>query len=208
MSSTLKKGYNEYIIKYNYTMYIYKTTNHINNKIYIGLKMQSVESSVNYYGSGTYIKHAIKKYGKENFSKEIIERDIIDRAMLYERERYWVAEYNSKDKSIGYNLTDGGRGPLNYKHTKAARIAITEAGKGRIVSEESRRKASESMKALYQTNSPKAILAKANIAKAMSTRIISDETRSRMKAGVKKRPPVSDETKARMAASARRRLKL
>ena len=188
-------------------MYIYKTTNHINNKIYIGLKTIAVEDSVNYYGSGTYIKSAIEKYGKENFSKEILERDITDKAMLYNREIFWIAEYSSTDKSIGYNLTDGGSGPLNYKHTEESKLAISEAGKGRVVSEQSRSKASKSMKALYKSNTPKAILAKARIAKAMSTRIVSDETRAKMKAGVKKRPPVSDKTRSKMAASARRRSK-
>ena len=47
-------------------MIIYKTTNLINGKIYIGMSKNKKE---NYLGSGIYLKYAIDKYGKENFKK-------------------------------------------------------------------------------------------------------------------------------------------
>jgi hypothetical protein len=49
---------------------IYKITNLINQKIYIG---KDSTNRKNYYGSGKAIKNAILKYGEDNFSKEIID---------------------------------------------------------------------------------------------------------------------------------------
>ena len=49
---------------------IYLTQNQMNNKIYIG---QTVRENVNYLGSGVFLKQAIKKYGRENFTREILE---------------------------------------------------------------------------------------------------------------------------------------
>ena len=50
---------------------IYKVTNLINNKIYIG-KHQTKNPHDSYYGSGYMIRTWIEKYGKENFKKEIL----------------------------------------------------------------------------------------------------------------------------------------
>jgi hypothetical protein len=50
-------------------MVIYCITNLINGKKYIG---SDSNNNPNYLGSGTHIKKAIKKYGRENFTKTII----------------------------------------------------------------------------------------------------------------------------------------
>ncbi|MBQ9160904.1 MAG: GIY-YIG nuclease family protein [Methanobrevibacter sp.] len=52
--------------------YVYRTTNLINNKTYIGKHRRS-EFDKNYYGSGKHLKSAIKKYGIQNFKIEIIQ---------------------------------------------------------------------------------------------------------------------------------------
>lgn len=52
--------------------YIYKTTNLINGKFYIG-KHKSEKYDPSYYGSGKIIRLAIKKYGLENFKNEVLE---------------------------------------------------------------------------------------------------------------------------------------
>ena len=97
-------------------MYIYKITNNLNNKIYIGLKTKTVEESESYYGSGIAIKQAIKKYGKDNFTKTILERDITDHDYLQERERHYIDIYDSLNN--GYNLTKGGDGTIGHTHTE------------------------------------------------------------------------------------------
>ena len=53
-------------------MYIYKTTNLLNDKIYIGKKVYRKKDDNWYLGSGIYLNRAIKKYGRENFKKEIL----------------------------------------------------------------------------------------------------------------------------------------
>lgn len=85
--------------------WIYKITNNINGKIYIG---QSVSPArrFNSHISGAFnsaIHNAIKKYGEENFSFDIIEGPIQN---YNEREIYWIKFYDSYN--TGYNRTIGG----------------------------------------------------------------------------------------------------
>ncbi len=85
-------------------MVIYKTTNLINNKIYIG---QDSKNNPEYIGSGLQLLRAIKKYGKDNFKKEIVE-ECSSREQLDEREIFWINFYNSTNRHVGYNITEGG----------------------------------------------------------------------------------------------------
>jgi group I intron endonuclease len=85
-------------------MIIYRTTNLINQKFYIG---KDTHNNPNYYGSGKKLKLAIKKYGKENFKKEILE--ICEtKEQLNEREKHWIEKLNAINE--GYNISLGGDG--------------------------------------------------------------------------------------------------
>lgn len=53
--------------------YIYKTTNKVDGKIYIGQKKSDRFLENTYHGSGLYLLRAMKKYGKENFETCLIE---------------------------------------------------------------------------------------------------------------------------------------
>lgn len=89
-------------------MYIYITTNKINNKKYIGLSARNSNDSKNYLGSGVLLQKAIKKYGRHNFEKNIIEDHIDTFNLLCEKERYYIIKYNAVLSPDYYNIEDGG----------------------------------------------------------------------------------------------------
>lgn len=94
-------------------MYIYKTTNKINGKIYIGQSTKN-KIDINYFGSGKLIKQAIKKYGIENFEREILEC-FIDKKELDESEVFYIKEFDSNNLEIGYNLKNFKQGEGTYQ---------------------------------------------------------------------------------------------
>ena len=94
--------------------YIYKITNSINKKIYIGKTVRTVpvrfkehldRADENYQ---SYLYNAIRKYGQENFIVETIEE--VNDEDINEKEKYWIHFYQSNLKENGYNLTIGGDG--------------------------------------------------------------------------------------------------
>lgn len=103
---------------------IYKITNKINNKIYIGQSIdierrwrahKTEPFNINSDNYNTVFYKAIRKYGIDNFTFEVIEECSKDK--LNEREEYWINYYNSyvnAEESNGYNMTLGGD---NYPRT-------------------------------------------------------------------------------------------
>lgn len=93
---------------------IYKITNQINNKIYVGQSVHIVQrwSQHKYQakdptelGHNSILHEAFRKYGVDNFTFEIIEECKIEE--LDEKEKYWIQHYNSLSPN-GYNITLGG----------------------------------------------------------------------------------------------------
>jgi hypothetical protein len=90
---------------------IYKITNTINRKIYIG-KHQTKDLNDGYMGSGKHLKHSIDKYGIDNFKKEVL--------FIFENEN----DMNAKEAEIvngefvlredTYNICVGGQGGFSY----------------------------------------------------------------------------------------------
>ena len=119
-------------------MIIYKTTNLINNKIYIG---QDIKDNPKYLGSGLLLKKSINKYGKLNFVKETIEV-CENKQILNEREIFWIEELNSRNTKIGYNIAEGGFGGNTY--TEETKKRVSDMLKGRHVSDETKEKMSKS----------------------------------------------------------------
>ena len=90
-------------------MCIYKTTNLLNSKIYIGKRVYRKKDDDWYLGSGIWLNRAIKKYGRYNFKKEIIEWCTTNDE-LCKKEIYWIKHFDSINPKIGYNLSAGGEG--------------------------------------------------------------------------------------------------
>ena len=93
--------------------FIYKITNKLNNKVYIGQTVQKpierfyqhCAKKCDKYILNMVIHKAIFKYGKDNFTFEVIEE--VPKQQLNEREEYWIKYYNSY--TDGYNSTKGGQ---------------------------------------------------------------------------------------------------
>ena len=87
---------------------IYKITNNINKKIYIGAH-KSKSLSDRYFGSGKAIKQAMKKYGKDNFAKEIL-FSFAEETLMWEKESELV-DLKFISRIDTYNECLGGRIP-------------------------------------------------------------------------------------------------
>lgn len=125
-------------------MIVYKITNLINGKIYVG---QDIKNDPNYFGSGTMILNAIKKYGKNNFKKEILENCSNEKDMD-EKEIFWIKELNSTDRKIGYNICEGGK---TYRTMKGENNPMF----GKHLSEETKQKIREKRKLQKMTEEQK-----------------------------------------------------
>jgi hypothetical protein len=101
--------------KYNKSFVVYKITNTVNGKIYVGITKQIIKRIGNhiYYfknpdsNKNSYLYKALRKYGLENFAIEILE---ICNSLeeLNNKEVYWISNFQSTNSIFGYNLDSGG----------------------------------------------------------------------------------------------------
>jgi hypothetical protein len=85
----------------------------------------------NYLGSGFYLKRAIKKYGRINFSREII-KICESRTDMYQKEHELVTEDIVTNKNY-YNMTLGGRGGQGKKLSKSHRDKLSFSRRNRDI---------------------------------------------------------------------------
>jgi group I intron endonuclease len=113
---------------------IYKTTNLINGKIYIGktVKIDKYRSG-KYYGSGIYLNRAIKQTGIMNFKTEIV-CYTQNKQELNELEIKYITKYQSYNP-LGYNISKGGDGgdttafmSNENKEIKSVKLSVSKKG--------------------------------------------------------------------------------
>lgn len=94
-------------------MLVYKITNLINGKVYVGQTKGTVEKRWRYHNYDSsrcrYLHNAIQKYGKDNFRIEQIDT-ASSQPELNEKEKYWI-EFFDCISPKGYNLKSGGHKP-------------------------------------------------------------------------------------------------
>lgn len=91
---------------------IYIIKNTVNDKVYVDqtkvslkLRFQNHLSAAR-NGKDYIIGKAIRKYGEDKFYIELLEECTVEE--LNEREKYWIAFFNSTDNRFGYNISIGG----------------------------------------------------------------------------------------------------
>lgn len=140
-------------------MIIYKTTNLVNNKIYIG---QTNGNRKNYKGGGKLLKLAFNKYGRDSFKFEVIVEGDFNQVLIDDLERHYIRLYNSTNRSIGYNLESGGFGHIGKKHSIETRLKMSAASIGKKkkpFTEQHKLKISESKKGKHiAKRTPEAII--------------------------------------------------
>lgn len=118
--------------------YIYKITNIVNNKLYIGQTRKTIEERFQAHinkakqHTNRYLYDAMNKYGYDNFIPSEIEE--CDDSLLDEREMYWIAYYNTTNKQCGYNMTTGGGGGdtwTNNPNKEETSKKLSAANKGK-----------------------------------------------------------------------------
>ncbi|PZR79397.1 MAG: hypothetical protein DI537_41085 [Stutzerimonas stutzeri] len=110
---------------------IYRVTNTLNGKYYIG-KHQTLNPNDRYFGSGKALREAIKLHGKSMFVKEIL-FDFDSEAEMNAMEIELVNEALVADRNT-YNLTVGGEGGGHFKgrtHSAETRERLAEHQRGK-----------------------------------------------------------------------------
>ena len=144
-----------------YMGYIYKITNNINNKLYIGQTIKTrptdrfsqhkyIANHLQTEKGNSYLHRAMANYGVNNFTFEVIEQ--IDNTLLNERQQYWIKFYNSLAPN-GYNLTQGGSGTKGYSRSQTLNEKLKRQDSNKkfyINNPQAKQKASQRTKKLWQ----------------------------------------------------------
>lgn len=156
--------------------YIYKITNKLNGKSYVGQHKvpKNKENFRRYMGKGIAIRLAIKKYGKDNFEKTILEYIDDDEKHEYvsQREIFWIKQENTLYPN-GYNISPGGEGGCTKEAAQKALATRKKNGKLKL-SEETKKKISLAHKGKKFSEIHKKNLSKNHHLKTLHTILLSN----------------------------------
>lgn len=121
------------------TVYIF--VNKTNSKVYIGKTVDSYlgrwKEHKNLIGkSSKYFYKSLEKYGWFGFDRFVIYQTPIikDREecdiLILDKEMYYIKTFKSNDRNFGYNLTEGGDGPVGMKHSETTKKLLSEKHSG------------------------------------------------------------------------------
>lgn len=167
---------------------IYRITNLINGKTYIGQhKYKNLNDS--YMGSGKHLKAAQKKYGIENFKKDILVFNIVEKSFIDLLEKEYIKFYRSIGKAE-YNILDGGGGCTGFHHSEETKHKLSEVNKGKRFSDETRKKLSEAQKGNQNCKGKKLSEEhKRKLSEAHKGKLLSDKTRKKLSEAHKRQTP-------------------
>lgn len=181
---------------------IYKTTNLVNDKIYIG-KHQTNNLNDSYIGSGKLLSQAIKKYGRDKFVKEILFIFSSEDAMNA-KEIELITEDFCKCNT-NYNLGVGGEGGSHFKgrtHSQHTKDILAEKAKLITISDDGRKRISKANQTrVWDEESIKKISEKASL------RYQDPIYLEKFKASMKNRPKriQSEETKRKISETLKKK---
>ena len=199
----------KYIHEY---FYLYRITNIVDGKVYIG---QTVNPKTRwkdhkYSKKKNYLYNAIEKHNIQNFVFEIIAqcKNINDNYdNINESEIECIAQYDSCNRNIGYNIDHGGQNSLKTEETKE-KMSKSLLGKnlGKIPSEETKKKISKALLGRTLSEEVKNKMSKSKLGRykgiehSMYGKMVSEETKSKISKAMLGRA-VSEETKEKMSKS-------
>ena len=181
--------------------YVYKITNTVNNKSYIGISVhEPTQGRIKKHLSGRgnrVIANAVKKYGKDAFTYEVLEANVFDE-FLPDLEVAYIANFNTVAPH-GYNLTHGGdhkipceetlrrmseakKGKRGNPHSAETRMKLSKLKKGKGHSEATRMKLSKLNKGEKNPNfgKPRPVETRRKISESNRGQKRSEVTRQRI----------------------------
>lgn len=201
-------------------MVVYKITNLINSKCYIGctinLNSRIAKHLSGKFSGSTILYKAVNKYGKDNFEIEVLET-FEDKETMYLKEKEYIQSLNTLIPN-GYNIHLGGKGGkiLLTEEQKATRkvniLKLVDLHKGnkynlgRIVSKETREKISNIHKGKKLSNETKFKISLSKIGNTVNKGIVRSVEYKQKMSQIKKGKVFTEETKLRMSEAAKKRM--